>query len=103
MHTRLACVDPIVAVTRRGGIAIVLASFCLLATATITGCARSADAAENARGVPVRTVTENVDGQEIAILTDAPNVPPPITRTHATRVIVNLEVIEKTVQIADSI
>ena len=32
-----------------------------------------------------------VQGEEIAVLTDAPNVPPPITRNYATKVIVNLE------------
>jgi nitrite reductase (NO-forming) len=31
---------------------------------------------------------------ENAILSEAPNVPPPITRRHATKVIVNLEVLE---------
>src|ERR1035437_480173 len=38
-----------------------------------------------------------------AVLTHAPNVPPPITRTHPTKVIVNLEVIEKTLRLADSV
>lgn len=33
-------------------------------------------------------------GEEIAVLTDAPNVPPPITRKHPTKVIVKLEVTE---------
>jgi nitrite reductase (NO-forming) len=37
------------------------------------------------------------------VLTEAPNVPPPITRPHATRVIVNLEVIEKPMRLADSV
>ena len=31
-------------------------------------------------------------GEEVAILTDAPMVPPPITRKHRTKMIVNLEV-----------
>ena len=53
--------------------------------------------------MPVRAPNDEIIGQEIAVLTDAPNVPPPITRTHATKVIVNLEVIEKTMRLADSV
>jgi nitrite reductase (NO-forming) len=53
--------------------------------------------------VPVRSPAEKVEGVEIATVTSAPNVPPPITRTHATKVIVNLEVIEKTMRLADSV
>ena len=37
-------------------------------------------------------VADPIIGSEDAVLTDAPNVPPPITRKHATKVIVNLEV-----------
>jgi nitrite reductase (NO-forming) len=42
-------------------------------------------------------------GVETAVLTDAPNVPPPITRKHATKVIVNLEVLEVTKRLADGV
>ncbi|HEU6447363.1 MAG TPA: copper-containing nitrite reductase [Verrucomicrobiae bacterium] len=42
-------------------------------------------------------------GEENAILTDAPNVPSPITRTYATKVIVHLEVKEVTKQLADGV
>ena len=42
-------------------------------------------------------------GVENAVLTDAPNVPPPITRKHATKVIVNLEVREVTRRLADGV
>ncbi len=44
-----------------------------------------------------------VTGQENAVLTDAPSVPPPITRTHATRVIVRLEVQEVVKRLADGV
>jgi nitrite reductase (NO-forming) len=44
-----------------------------------------------------------VQGEEVAILGKAPNVPPPITRKHPTKVIVNLEVIEVTKQLADGV
>ncbi len=40
---------------------------------------------------------------EQAILTPAPNVPPPITRKHASKVIINLEVKEITKHLADGV
>lgn len=46
---------------------------------------------------------EEVRGQEIAILTDAPNVPPPITRDYPTKVIVNLEVKEVIRKLSDGV
>jgi nitrite reductase (NO-forming) len=45
----------------------------------------------------------NIIGEEIAILTNAPNVPPVITRRHATKVIVNLEVSEVVKRLADGV
>lgn len=47
--------------------------------------------------------TEKIEGEEIAVLTDPPMVPPPITRKHATKVIVNLEVIEKQMEMMDGV
>ena len=41
-----------------------------------------------------KVIDPSVQGEEIAVLTQAPNVPPPITRKHATKVIVKLEVRE---------
>jgi len=46
---------------------------------------------------------EPVEGQEVAVLTDAPLVPPPIARKHATKVIVNLEVKEVQGRLADGV
>ena len=40
---------------------------------------------------------------ELAILTEAPNVPPPITRRHAAKVVVNLEVREVVKRLADGV
>lgn len=40
---------------------------------------------------------------EIAVLTAPPNVPPPITRKSPAKLIVNLEVIEKKMKIADGV
>ena len=47
--------------------------------------------------------SDPVQGQEEAMLTDAPTVPPPITRTHATKVIVKLEVQELVKRMADGV
>lgn len=50
------------------------------------------------------TVTDpEATGEEHAVLTQAPNVPPPITRKHATKVIINLEVREVTKHLADGV
>jgi nitrite reductase (NO-forming) len=42
-------------------------------------------------------------GKEEAVLTHAPLVPPPITRKHATTVVVKIEVIEDTLRLADGV
>lgn len=49
------------------------------------------------------SASDSVSGQEEAILTDAPNVPPAITRSHSTKVIVNLEVKEVKKRMADGV
>src|SRR5690606_10962548 len=58
---------------------------------------KPADAAITTAGhsIPVHTEFEEIIGEEVAILTSAPNVPAPITRKHATKVIVNLETTEE--------
>lgn len=89
----------------RFGTIVLLAISALLFSVSLTGCTGRADAAETgvSRAVPVRSASEEITGQEIAVVTHAPNVPPPITRTHPTRVIVNLETVETVAQIADSV
>jgi nitrite reductase (NO-forming) len=86
-------------------IELVLALIALLVIVGIAGCGLPADAAEtDGRSVvPVRTPPEQIVGQEVAVLTTAPAVPAPITRKHATKVIVNLDVIEKTMKLADGV
>ncbi len=49
------------------------------------------------------TASAEVTGQEMAVLTDAPMVPPPITRDHPTKVIVNVEVREVVHRLADGV
>ena len=62
--------------------------------------AEAADA--RASAVPVHELPE-IRGEETAVLTVAPDVPPPITRSHATRVIVELETVEKVMRLADGV
>lgn len=44
-----------------------------------------------------------ISGEEVAKLTSPPEVPPPITRKHNTKVVVTLDVIEKKMKIADGV
>jgi nitrite reductase (NO-forming) len=44
-----------------------------------------------------------IKGEEKAILTSPPNVPPPIQRSYSTKVVVDLEVVEKTASIAEGV
>lgn len=44
-----------------------------------------------------------IKGEEVAVLTDPPNVPPPITRKHATKVIVKMEILEHEMEIAPGV
>jgi nitrite reductase (NO-forming) len=46
---------------------------------------------------------EPLQGEEVPVLTDAPQVPPAITRKHATKVIVHLEVKEVVQRLADGV
>src|SRR6185436_8392901 len=45
----------------------------------------------------------SVSGEEVAVLAQAPQVPPPIKRSHPTKVIVNLEVKEVVRKLADGV
>lgn len=50
-----------------------------------------------------KNLNSPIKGEEVAVLTSPPNVPPPITRKHNTKVIVRLEVIEKKMSIAEGV
>ena len=52
---------------------------------------------------PSQVADAPLKGEEVAVLTDAPNVPPPITRKHPTRVKVDLEVTEVVKRMADGV
>ncbi len=77
----------------------------LLAAATlaIVGALEltAADVAVN--GTKPKPVDPSVQGEEKAVLSQAPFVPPPITRKHATKVVVNLEVREVVKRMADGV
>jgi nitrite reductase (NO-forming) len=78
----------------------------LLAAAAVTlagiGACSLAEAAGDEFSVPARSFPEIV-GEEKAELTFAPAVPAPITRKHATKVVVELEAIEVVKRLADGV
>jgi nitrite reductase (NO-forming) len=68
----------------------------------LLGAAAFSGAAE-ANGTKSKITDPTVTGEEVAVLTQAPNVPPPIKRSHATKVIVNLEVKEVVKKLSDGV
>lgn len=52
---------------------------------------------------PTKIADKPVSGTEEAVLTDAPNVPPPIKRDHPTKVTIKLEVVEVVKRMADGV
>src|SRR5215475_3383131 len=66
-------------------ICVLLAAVLLVARASITGA------------------QQQIQGEELAVLTDAPNVPPPITRDYPTKMVVKLETHEVTSRLADGV
>lgn len=81
---------------------IITAFACLCAALLLSSCK---DSGPPSASTTTATAPESdeIKGEEIAILTDAPHVPPPITRKHATKVIVNLEVSEVVKRMADGV
>lgn len=63
------------------------------AMVVVAGCGPAGRSAANQTTLPV----------EEAVLTDAPNVPPPVIRDHPARVVVNLEVVEVVKRLADGV
>src|SRR4051812_25881668 len=68
---------------------------------TLAACSPAAPPAATTTTIPVEL--EPIQGEEAALLTDAPEVPPAITRTHATKVVVKLEVKEVVQRLADGV
>jgi nitrite reductase (NO-forming) len=82
---------------------VLVASIALVVTAAIASNNSGRTVGAYASSLEVRVANEKIVGEEVAVLTDAPNVPAPITRKHATKVIVNLEMVEKKMQLADGV
>lgn len=82
---------------------VLMLSIFAVATAAIVdgGAARSVGA--YASSIPLRAASDKIVGEEVAVLTSAPDVPAPIKRKHATKVIVNLEMSEKKMRLADGV
>jgi len=78
---------------RTGSLLAAIAGSLVLVTSQLNG----ADAPK------AKLVDPSIQGEETAVLTFAPNVPPPITRKYATKVVVNLEVKEVVKKIADGV
>ena len=71
-------------------------------TLALAFSATTVGAAEAPTG-KAKVTDPDVTGQEVAVLTQAPNVPPPITRKHATKVVVTLEVKEVVKKLSDGV
>ena len=76
-------------------------TLCGALAALISGCSGGGAGNGSPSAYAARQIA--VSDSEVAVLTDAPNVPPPITRTHATKVVVTLEVQEVVKRIADGV
>src|SRR2546429_3111791 len=77
-----------------------------LAAVLLALSARQLSAAANQAAAPspgAKLVDPDVTGVETAVLTQAPNVPPPITRKKPAKVIVTVEVREVTKRLADGV
>jgi nitrite reductase (NO-forming) len=63
----------------------------------------AAESTVASRGPNAKGFDPTISGEEVAVLTQAPNVPPPIKRSHATKVIVKLEVKEVVKKLSDGV
>jgi hypothetical protein len=59
--------------------------------------------AADSPGASPKVIDPEIQGEEKAVLTHAPMVPPPITRRHATKVLVDVEVKEVVRRLADGV
>lgn len=84
------------------GISRFLYVFSIFVLSGLSGCQSSDKSSDKDRLGREHNLVE-IKGEEKAILTSPPFVPPPITRNHATKVIVELEVIEEEQEIADGV
>lgn len=71
--------------------------------AGLVGAALGVGANEAPVVAKAKVADPGVTGEEVAVLTQAPHVPPPIKRKYATKVVVHLEVREVTKRLADGV
>lgn len=74
-----------------------------LASLPLAPFASAADARAEMPGTEAKGADPEIIGEENAVLTAAPKVPPPIKRKHSAKVIVNLEVREVVKRMADGV
>jgi len=86
--------------SNRRTIAIPFIALAVLATIWLVGTGARKPGTELT--IPVRELPD-IRGEEVATLTAPPNVPAQITRDYATKVVVNLEVIEKKMRLANGV
>src|SRR5262245_17466696 len=77
---------------------LIAATLCAVLT---TGAALAAETEVKKNGP--KPADPSIQGEENAVLTQPPFVPPPIKRTHATKVIVRIEVKEVVKKLADGV
>lgn len=83
--------------TKRSGVAVGALVLLAIGIGTVAAVRATSD-----REIPIR-VLPDISGEEAAVLAVPPQVPPPITRRHASKVVVNLEVIEKHMKLANDV
>lgn len=80
----------------------------VLSVFALTGCQLGSQDTQTAQPAPTATpwvapTADQIQGEETAVLTAPPHVPPAITRDHPSKVVVHLEVQEKVMPIADGV
>ena len=75
----------------------------LCCTLFLTSCKNNSSGEKASSTLWSTEPSEKIVGEEKAVLTDPPMVPPAITRDYATKVIVELEVIEKEMEIMEGV
>ena len=82
---------------------VIASAFCIAAAPPLFSAEPPPATSAALPGPAAKGTDPEIAGEEKAVLTAAPNVPPPIQRRHATKVIVNLEVREVVKRMADGV
>jgi nitrite reductase (NO-forming) len=82
---------------------VLAAAICMVAASPLFSAEPPPAAGSPLPGPAAKGTDPEIVGEEKAVLTAAPNVPPPIKRNHATKVIVHLEVREVVKRMADGV